>query len=318
MCLKNNMKNILITGGAGFVGSHLAEKLLKDGNRIFVVDSLITGSEENINHLKTDRNFSFFRHDIVEPFYLDEKIDQVYNLACPASPVHYQKNAIRTIKTNTVGVINMLGFARAKNATILQASTSEVYGDPEVSPQSEEYRGNVNPIGPRACYDEGKRCAETLFFDYKRMHGMSIKVVRIFNTYGSRMAEGDGRVVSNFILQALKGESITMYGDGSQTRSFCFVSDLVVALEKMMNTDKIVTGPINLGNPHEITVKELAERIIKMTGSKSKIEFRKLPEDDPMQRRPDITKAKNILGWEPKIELEEGLEQTIKYFKARL
>ncbi len=312
------MKNILITGGAGFVGSHLAEKLLKDGNRIFVVDSLITGSEENINHLKTDRNFSFFRHDIVEPFYLDEKIDQVYNLACPASPVHYQKNAIRTIKTNTVGVINMLGFARAKNATILQASTSEVYGDPEVSPQSEEYRGNVNPIGPRACYDEGKRCAETLFFDYKRMHGMSIKVVRIFNTYGSRMAEGDGRVVSNFILQALKGESITMYGDGSQTRSFCFVSDLVVALEKMMNTDKIVTGPINLGNPHEITVKELAERIIKMTGSKSKIEFRKLPEDDPMQRRPDITKAKNILGWEPKIELEEGLEQTIKYFKARL
>ena len=318
MCLKNNMKNILITGGAGFVGSHLAEKLLKDGNRIFVVDSLITGSEENINHLKTDRNFSFFRHDIVEPFYLDEKIDQVYNLACPASPVHYQKNAIRTIKTNTVGVINMLGFARAKNATILQASTSEVYGDPEVSPQSEEYRGNVNPIGPRACYDEGKRCAETLFFDYKRMHGMSIKVVRIFNTYGSRMAEGDGRVVSNFILQALKGKPITMYGDGSQTRSFCFVSDLVVALEKMMNTDKIVTGPINLGNPHEITVKELAERIIKMTGSKSKIEFRKLPEDDPMQRRPDITKAKNILGWEPKIELEEGLEQTIKYFKARL
>ena len=312
------MKNILITGGAGFVGSHLAEKLLKDGNKIFVVDSLITSSEENINHLKTNNNFLFFRHDIVEPFYIDEKIDQIYNLACPASPIHYQKNAVRTIKTNTIGVINMLGLARAKNAIILQASTSEVYGDPEVSPQSEEYRGNVNPIGPRACYDEGKRCAETLFFDYKRMHGMSIKVVRIFNTYGSRMAENDGRVVSNFILQALKGEPITIYGDGSQTRSFCFVSDLICALIKMMNTDKVVTGPINLGNPHEIPVKELAERIIKMTGSKSKIEFRKLPEDDPTQRCPDITKAKNILDWEPKIELEEGLEQTIKYFKERL
>ncbi|MFA6105032.1 MAG: UDP-glucuronic acid decarboxylase family protein [Patescibacteria group bacterium] len=312
------MKNILVTGGAGFVGSHLVEKLLEAGNKVIVVDSLATGSEENISLLKNNPNFSFFKHDIVEPFHLDEKIDQIYNLACPASPIHYQKNAVRTIKTNTIGVINMLGLARAKNAVILQASTSEVYGDPDVSPQVEEYRGNVNPIGPRACYDEGKRCAETLFFDYKRTHGLDIKVVRIFNTYGPQMAENDGRVVSNFILQALKGESITIYGDGSQTRSFCFVSDLVSGLILMMNSHKEITGPINLGNPFEIPVSKLAEIIIKLTGSKSKIEFRKLPEDDPMQRRPDITKAKNILDWQLKVELEEGLKMTIEYFRNRI
>lgn len=309
------MKTILITGGAGFIGSHLGEKLLKEGNRVVVVDNYLTSSPNNIFSLISDKNFKFIKHDIVEPLFIDGKIDEIYNLACPASPIHYQKNAVRTIKANTIGVINVLGLAKSKGAKILQASTSEVYGDPDVTPQNEEYRGNVNPIGPRACYDEGKRCAETLFFDYKRMHGMNVKVVRIFNTYGPKMAENDGRVVSNFIIQALLNKPITVYGKGIQTRSFCFVDDLVNGLVAMMDSEDGQTGPINLGNPHEITVKELAETIIKMTGSKSKLEYKELPQDDPTQRCPDITKAKKILRWEPKISLEEGLHRTIEYFQ---
>lgn len=309
---------ILVTGGAGFVGSHLCEKLLSLDNRVICVDSFFTGSKDNIKDLLKDPNFKFVEHDIVKPLFIEEKIDQIYNLACPASPVHYVENPVHTIKASTIGVINMLGLARKHGARILQASTSEVYGDPEIHPQVEEYRGSVNTIGPRACYDEGKRCAETLFFDYHRMHGMEIKVVRIFNTYGPRMALNDGRVVSNFIVQALKNEPITIYGTGEQTRSFCFVSDLVDGLVKMMNSPKEITGPINLGNPQENTMKELAQKIIELTGSKSKLVYKDLPVDDPQQRQPDISKAKKILGWEPKINWEEGLKQTIENFRVRI
>ncbi|HNV13009.1 MAG TPA: SDR family oxidoreductase [bacterium] len=307
---------ILVSGGSGFIGSFLCEKLLSEGHQVVCLDNLFTGNKENIEHLKDNPNFSFVSHDIIEPFYIEDKIDQIYNLACPASPIHYQKNPVRTIKANTIGVINMLGLARAHQASILQASTSEVYGDPEVSPQSENYRGAVNTIGPRACYDEGKRCAETLFFDYRRMHGMDIKVIRIFNTYGPKMALNDGRVMSNFIVQALKGEDITIYGDGSQTRSFCYVGDLVDGMIKMMNSD--LTGPVNLGNPNEITIKTLAQRIIEKLNSKSKLIFMNLPEDDPKQRCPDISLAKSKLNWEPKVSLDEGLNYISDFFRQKL
>ena len=296
----------------------MAEKLLERGDRILCLDNFFTGSKQNIGHLLENPNFVFVEHDIVEPFFTDERIDQIYNLACPASPVHYQHNPVHTIKASTLGVINMLGLARKSRARILQTSTSEVYGDPTVHPQNEEYRGNVNTIGPRACYDEGKRCAETLFFDYKRMHGMEIKIARIFNTYGPRMAFEDGRVVSNFILQALKNEDITVYGDGRQTRSFCFVDDMVDGLVKLMDSPPAVTGPINFGNPEEKTVKELAEKIIILTGSKSRLSFGDLPIDDPKQRCPNITKARNVVGWEPKINLDIGLKKTIENFSKRL
>ncbi|MFH1286459.1 MAG: UDP-glucuronic acid decarboxylase family protein [Candidatus Magasanikbacteria bacterium] len=309
---------ILITGGAGFIGSHLCEHLLGQGHEIICVDNLFTGSKRNIEHLLDNNLFRFLEHDIIEPLFIDENIDQIYNLACPASPVHYQENPVRTIKANTLGTINMLGLARKHEARILQASTSEVYGDPEVHPQTEDYRGSVNSIGPRACYDEGKRCAETLFFDYHRMHEMEIKVARIFNTYGPRMAFNDGRVVSNFILQALRGEPITIYGDGTQTRSFCYVEDLVIGLVSLMNSEKGIQGPINLGNPDEFTIVELAEKIIEKTGSKSKIIFLDLPEDDPKQRKPDISKARNEIDWEPGVDLEEGLGKIIDDFKKRI
>jgi len=309
-------KKILVTGGAGFIGSHLCETLLSQGFKVICLDNLFTGSKENINHLLKNKNFKFIQKDIIEPFYLLGKIDQVFNLACPASPFHYQINAIRTIKANTIGVINVLGFAKKHQARILQASTSEVYGDPLEHPQKESYRGNVSTIGPRACYDEGKRVAETLMFDYHRKWGLEIKVARIFNTYGTRMAQNDGRVVSNFIIQALKGQSITIYGTGQQTRSFCFVDDLVEGLIKLMNSSKTFTGPVNLGNPGEFTMKELAEKIIKMTGSKSKIVYKKLPEDDPRQRKPDISLASKKLNWQPKIKLDMGLAKTIEYFKS--
>ena len=311
----NIMKTILVSGGAGFIGSHLSERLLKEGNRVICVDNLFTGREENIAHLLAEKNFKFIRHDIISPLELDEKIDQVYNLACPASPIHYRENPIRTVKANTIGVINMLGLAKKHKARILQASTSEVYGDPLEHPQKETYWGNVNPIGPRACYDEGKRVAETLFFDYHREHGLEIRVARIFNTYGPKMSPSDGRVVSNFIVQALKGDDLTIYGDGSQTRSFCFVSDLVDGLIKLMNAENL-TGPINLGNPSELTVKDIAEKIITLTNSKSKIVYKELPENDPQKRKPDITLAKTKLGWEPKIPLGEGLEKTVGYFRS--
>ncbi len=307
---------ILVSGGSGFIGSFLCEKLLSEGHQVICLDNLFTGNKENIKHLKDNPNFGFVLHDIIEPFYIEDKIDQIYNLACPASPVHYQKNPVRTIKANTIGVINMLGLARAHQASILQASTSEVYGDPEISPQNENYRGAVNTIGPRACYDEGKRCAETLFFDYRRMHGMDIKVIRIFNTYGPKMALNDGRVMSNFIVQALKGEDITIYGDGSQNRSFCYVSDLVDGMIKMMNSD--LTGPVNLGNPNEITIKTLAQRIIEKLNSKSKLIFMNLPEDDPKQRCPDISLAKSKLNWEPKVSLDEGLNYISDFFRKKL
>jgi len=307
---------ILVSGGSGFIGSFLCEKLLSEGHRVICLDNLFTGNKENIEHLKDNPNFSFVLHDIIEPFYTEDKIDQIYNLACPASPIHYQKNPVRTIKANTIGVINMLGLARAHQASILQASTSEVYGDPEISPQNENYRGAVNTIGPRACYDEGKRCAETLFFDYRRMHGIDIKVIRIFNTYGPKMALNDGRVMSNFIVQALKGEDITIYGEGSQTRSFCYVSDLVDGMIKMMNSD--LTGPVNLGNPNEITIKTLAQRIIEKLNSKSKLIFMNLPEDDPKQRCPDISLAKSKLNWEPKVSLDEGLNYISDFFRQKL
>lgn len=312
------MATILITGAAGFIGSHLTERLLKEGNRVIGLDNLFTGSEDNLVEARMNKNFSFINHDIVEPFYSEEKIDQVYNLACPASPIHYQSNQVHTIKASTIGVINVLGFARKHGARVLQASTSEVYGDPDVHPQVEEYRGNVNPIGPRACYDEGKRCAETLFFDYHRMHGMEIKVVRIFNTFGPRMSMHDGRVVCNFIVQALQNKPIELYGDGSQTRSFCYVSDLVDGLIKMMNSPKDIMGPINLGNPEERTVRDLAEKVIAMTGSTSTLVLKDLPVDDPRRRCPDITKAKEILRWNPKIGIQAGLEETIAYFKTKV
>ena len=309
---------ILVTGGAGFIGSHLCEQLLGEGHEVICVDSLFTGSKDNIKKLLDNPAFEFIQHDIVEPLFLEEKVDQIYNLACPASPVHYQHNPVHTIKANTLGMINMLGLARKHGARILQASTSEVYGDPEVHPQTEEYRGNVSTVGPRACYDEGKRCAETICFDYHRMHGMEIKVVRIFNTYGPRMAFNDGRVISNFIVQALKGEPSTVYGDGSQTRSFCYVDDLVDGLIMMMNSKKSITGPINLGNPVEKNILEIASEILTLTGSKSTITYLPLPQDDPRRRCPDISKAEHLLGWSPKLPLEEGLKKTIADFKTRL
>jgi UDP-glucuronate decarboxylase len=314
MTLKN--KQILITGGAGFIGSHLCEVLLKQGHEVLCVDNFFTGSRQNVADLLDNNNFEILRHDITFPLYVE--VDEIYNLACPASPVHYQFNPAQTTKTSVMGAINMLGLAKRLRVRILQASTSEVYGDPTIHPQPETYWGNVNPIGPRACYDEGKRCAETLFFDYHRQHRMDIKVIRIFNTYGPRMHPEDGRVVSNFIVQALQNKDITIYGDGSQTRSFCYVDDLVEGMVRMMNTEKGFTGPVNLGNPTEFSIMELAEMVITMTGSKSMIVFNPLPEDDPKQRKPDIHLAEEKLGWMPKVKLEEGLKKTIAYFEEIL
>ncbi|EGQ7372654.1 SDR family oxidoreductase [Campylobacter jejuni] len=313
------MKNILITGGTGFLGSNLCKRLLGEGNKIICVDNNYTGRMENIKELLENENFTFIEHDICEPLKITQKLDQIYNFACPASPPAYQgKHAIKTTKTSVYGSINMLELAKEHNATILQASTSEVYGDPLVRPQNEEYRGNVNSIGIRACYDEGKRCAESLFFDYYRHEGVDIKIIRIFNTYGENMDPNDGRVVSNFICQALSGKDITIYGDGSQTRSFCYVDDLIDIIIKVMNSSKDFQGPINTGNPSEFTIKELAQKVIEKTGSKSKIIYKDLPLDDPTQRRPDISLAKAKFNWEPKINLDEGLEKTIKYFKEKI
>lgn len=310
------MNRVLVTGGAGFLGSHLCERLLKEGNDVICLDNLFTGSKDNIRHLMGNPYFEFIRHDITEPIFVE--VDQIYNLACPASPVHYQHNPIKTAKTSVYGALNTLGIAKRTGARILQASTSEVYGDPEIHPQPESYRGCVNPIGIRACYDEGKRMAETLFFDYHRRHQVEIKVMRIFNTYGPRMNTNDGRVVSNFIVQALKGQDITIYGDGKQTRSFCYVDDLIDGMIKLMNSPKEFTGPVNIGNPGEFTMLELAEKVIELTGSKSKIVYEPLPSDDPMQRKPVIDLAKEKLGWKPTIQLEEGLLKTIEYFKQVL
>ncbi|HVJ54030.1 MAG TPA: UDP-glucuronic acid decarboxylase family protein [Aliidongia sp.] len=309
-------KRVLVTGGAGFLGSHLCERLVEAGNDVLCVDNYFTGRKDNIAHLLGNPNFEAMRHDVCFPLYVE--VDEIYNLACPASPIHYQFDPVQTTKTSVIGAINMLGLAKRVKAKVFQASTSEVYGDPSVHPQTEDYRGNVNPIGPRACYDEGKRCAETLFFDYHRQHKTRIKVVRIFNTYGPRMHPNDGRVVSNFIVQALRGEDISVYGDGSQTRAFCYVDDLIEGWLRLMATDDSITGPINIGNPMEIPVRELAERIIKQVGSKSKLIFKPLPVDDPMQRCPDITQAQKVLGWEPKVRLEVGLEKTIAYFDQLL
>jgi UDP-glucuronate decarboxylase len=314
--MKYARKRVLVTGGAGFLGSHLCERLLADGHDVLCVDNFYTGSKDNIAHLIGNPYFELIRHDVTFPLYLE--VDEIFNLACPASPVHYQRDPVQTTKTSVHGAINMLGLAKRINAKIFQASTSEVYGDPEVHPQTEDYRGSVNPIGPRACYDEGKRCAETLFFDYHRQHGLRIKVARIFNTYGPRMHPDDGRVVSNFIVQALEGRPITIYGDGSQTRSFCFVDDLIEGFIRLMNSADDVTGPINLGNPREMTIRELAEAVIKLTGAKSELVIKPLPADDPLQRQPNIAKARETLGWEPKVALEDGLHRTIDYFRARL
>ena len=312
------MKTILVTGGAGFLGSHLCEFLVKKGHEVICLDNLFTGNLKNISHLEKSPNFRFIEHDIIEPIYFDDiKIDQIYNLACPASPIHYQFNPVRTVKANTIGVINVLGIAKKHGARVLQASTSEIYGDPLEHPQKESYRGNVNTIGERACYDEGKRVAETLFFDYHREHGLDIRVARIFNTYGPRMYEFDGRVVSNFIVQALKGSPITIYGNGKQTRSFCYVDDLISGLYKLMNKSNF-TGPVNIGNPGEFTMIELARMVIEMTGSKSKIIHKELPQDDPKKRKPDISLAKKELKWEPKIKIRTGLEKTIEYFSKIL
>jgi len=308
------MKKILVTGGAGFLGSHLCTKLVLEGHHVLCVDNYFTGNKKNIEYLLEHKNFEVIRQDICFPLYVE--VDEIYNLACPASPVHYQHDPIQTMKTSILGAYNMLGLAKRTGAKILQASTSEVYGDPLVHPQTEEYWGNVNPIGIRSCYDEGKRAAETLFVDYNRKHNVDTKIIRIFNTYGPKMASNDGRVVSNFILQALKGENITIYGDGLQTRSFCYVADLINGITKMMNSN--IMGPINLGNPNEFTMLELAEKVIKLTHSKSKIVFWELPEDDPKQRQPNITKANQFLNWEPKVQLQDGLIQTIGYFKSTL
>jgi len=307
---------VLITGGAGFIGSHLCERLIEAGQDVLCVDNLYTGTRRNVVHLLKHERFELMRHDVTFPLYVEA--DQIYNLACPASPIHYQFDPVQTTKTSVHGAINMLGLAKRLKVKILQASTSEVYGDPKVHPQREDYWGNVNPIGPRSCYDEGKRCAETLFFDYHRQHKLEIKVARIFNTYGPRMHPGDGRVVSNFIVQALKGEDITLYGDGSQTRSFCYVSDLVEALLRLMATEAGFTGPINLGNPAEFTILELAEKVLRMTGSRSKIVRKPLPADDPMQRQPDIGLARKTLSWEPRVSLDDGLRETVDYFKHTL
>ena len=308
------MKRILITGGAGFLGSHLCERLLAEGEDLLCLDNFYTGSKDNIRHLLGNHHFECIRHDIINPIYLE--VDQIYNLACPASPVHYQYNPIKTIKTSVMGAINTLGLAKRVKARILQASTSEVYGDPEVHPQPEDYWGRVNPIGIRSCYDEGKRAAECLMMDYRRQNHVDVKIVRIFNTYGPRMAVHDGRVVSNFIVQALKGEDITVYGNGSQTRSFCYVDDLIEGLIRMMNSPEGFTGPVNLGTPQEFTILQLAETLIRMTGSASRIIYNPLPQDDPIQRRPDIALAREKLGWEPRIQLSEGLEKTIAYFRT--
>ena len=310
------MKRILVTGGAGFLGSHLCERLVASGADVICVDNFYTGTKDNILSLHGNPYFEVIRHDVTFPLYVE--VDEIYNLACPASPIHYQFDPVQTTKTSVHGAINMLGLAKRTKAKIFQSSTSEVYGDPTVHPQTEDYRGNVNPIGPRACYDEGKRCAETLFFDYYRQHGTRIRVARIFNTYGPRMHPDDGRVVSNFIVQALRGESITIYGEGQQTRSFCYVDDLIEGFLRLMNAPDSVTGPINLGNPHEMTIRELAERIIGMVGSKSKLVFQPLPQDDPLQRKPDISKAQEFLNWQPTIAIEDGLTKTIAYFDAQL
>ena len=309
-------KRILVTGGAGFLGSHLCEKLLERGNEVICLDNFFTGRKRNIEHLLSDPYFELFRHDVCLPTYLE--VDEIYNLACPASPVHYQFDPVHTTITSVMGAINMLRNAKRLRCKILQASTSEVYGDPSVHPQTEDYNGNVNPIGPRACYDEGKRCAETLFLDYYRQHNLEIKIVRIFNTYGPAMHPKDGRVVSNFIVQALKGEDITIFGEGKQTRSFCYVNDLIAGMIEMMNSKKDLIGPVNLGNPDEFTILELAEKVIDLIGAKSKIVYKPLPVDDPLQRKPDITLAKEELKWQPKVKLEDGLKKTIAYFKELL
>jgi UDP-glucuronate decarboxylase len=306
----------LITGGAGFIGSHLCEKLLADGEEVLCVDNFYTSARRNIEHLLDHRRFELIRHDVTFPLYVE--VDEIYNLACPASPIHYQRDPVQTTKTSVHGAINMLGLAKRVKAKILQASTSEVYGDPTIHPQTEEYWGNVNPIGPRACYDEGKRCAETLFFDYHRQHRLQIKVARIFNTYGPRMHPNDGRVVSNFIVQALRNKPLTVYGDGSQSRSFCYVDDLVAGLIRLMKSGDEIIGPVNLGNPVEFTMRELADKVVAITGSRSKIEFRPLPQDDPRQRQPNITRARAQLGWIPEVKLEDGLKETIAYFELLL
>jgi len=307
-------KKILVTGGAGFLGSHLCERLLNEGNEVICVDNFFTGQKQNVVHLLSNPFFELVRHDITMPFFIE--VDQIFNLACPASPIHYQYNAIKTIKTSVMGAVNMLGLAKRIKARVLQASTSEVYGDPEIHPQTEDYWGHVNPIGIRACYDEGKRCAEALFVNYHRQNDVRIKIMRIFNTYGPRMHPNDGRVVSNFIVQALKGNDITIYGDGMQTRSFCYMDDLLEGMIRLMNSREDFTGPVNVGNPNEFTIRELAELVIELTGSQSKIIFEPLPADDPMQRQPDISLAKKELGWEPAIQLREGLTKTVEYFKS--
>ena len=309
----NMRKRVMVTGGAGFLGSHLADRLLEQGHEVLCVDNLFTGTKDNVAHLHGNPSFEFMRHDVTFPLFVE--VDEIYNLACPASPIHYQHDPVQTTKTSVHGAINMLGLAKRLSCKILQASTSEVYGDPAVHPQAEDYWGHVNPIGPRSCYDEGKRCAETLFFDYHRQNAVPIKVARIFNTYGPRMHPADGRVVSNFIMQALKGEPISIYGDGSLKRSFCYVDDLIRGLMALMETGPDVTGPINIGNPNEFTVRELAEKVIELTGSSSKIVEEPLPQDDPKQRQPDISKAKRELRWEPSVQLEQGLTQTIDYFR---
>ena len=312
----SNRKRVLVTGGAGFLGSHLCERLLDDDCDVVCVDNFYSGSKDNVAHLQGNPNFELLRHDVTFPLYIE--VDEIYNLACPASPIHYQKDPVQTTKTNVHGAINMLGLAKRIRAKIFQASTSEVYGDPEVHPQTEGYWGHVNPIGVRSCYDEGKRCAETLFFDYHRQHALDIKVVRIFNTYGPRMHPNDGRVVSNFVVQALRGQDITIYGDGTQTRSFCYVTNLIEGFLRLMASPKEIVGPMNMGNPREFTIGELAESIIRQVGSQSKLVMMPLPQDDPKQRQPDITVAKNTLNWQPKIELEEGLARTIAYFRQLL
>jgi UDP-glucuronate decarboxylase len=309
-------KRVLVTGGAGFLGSHLCERLLSDGKDVLCVDNFFTGTKENIAHLLSNPRFELLRHDVTFPLFVE--VDEIYNLACPASPIHYQFDPVQTTKTSVHGAINMLGLAKRLRCKILQASTSEVYGDPEVHPQPETYWGRVNPIGPRSCYDEGKRCAETLFFDYHRQHKLRIKVARIFNTYGPRMHPSDGRVVSNFIVQALSGRPITIFGEGRQTRSFCFVDDLIDGLVRLMESPDDVTGPVNLGNPGEFTIRELAEKIVALTGARSELVFEALPTDDPKQRQPDIALAKSALGWQPTVVLDEGLKKTVSYFRAQM
>ena len=307
---------VLVTGAGGFLGSHLCSRLVSDGHEVLGVDNFFTGSKQNLAHLAENQNFELIRHDITHPLFVE--VDAIYNLASPASPIHYQRDPVQTMKTNVLGAVNILGLAKRLNVPVFQASTSEVYGDPMVHPQKEEYWGNVNPIGPRACYDEGKRAAETLFFDYHRQHGVKIRVARIFNTYGPRLAAGDGRVISNFVLQALSNREITIFGAGTQTRSFCYVTDLVDGFLSMMSSSEPLVGPVNLGNPEEHSIRDVAQRIIQLTGSTSQLVLRELPQDDPKRRRPDITRAKNLLGWEPKVGLDEGLGRTIDYFRDRL